>query len=113
MGNLEGLSETGLLGEIGNRIKQERLNQNITQEELARSAGMARNVVSRLENGFGATLKSFLRILRVLKKIEQLNLFLPESSFSPIDLVKREGKKRKEASGGRGRALTREDGHGQ
>lgn len=92
---------------VGNRIRQERLNQNITQDHLARSAGLNRDVVSRLENGQGCTLGTFIRILRVLGKLGQLDLFLPDPGLSPIALARMSGRKRKAASGTRGRKPVR------
>lgn len=96
-------SDAAILGTIGNRAKQERLNQNQTQEDVARRSGVALNVVKRLESGEGVNLGNFVRILRTLGKLEQLDLFLPEPGISPIQLVKLGGHQRQEASGKRGR----------
>jgi len=97
------LSDLAVLELLGERIKLERLNQNATQMELARRAGVDRIVITRLEGGKGCTLGNFVRILRSLNKLAQLDLFLPEPGVSPIQLAKLSGHVRREASGKRGR----------
>jgi transcriptional regulator with XRE-family HTH domain len=51
---------------IGIRIKEQRLQLNITQQELAEFAGVSRNTIRLLENGKGIGILSFVRILRRL-----------------------------------------------
>jgi transcriptional regulator with XRE-family HTH domain len=101
--NFSELSDSAVLGAIGNRAKQERLSQNLTQQDLAKSARVALNVIKRLESGRGCTLSNFVRILRSLGKLEHLDFFLPEPGVSPVQLAKLGGHQRLEASGRRGR----------
>jgi hypothetical protein len=101
------MSDTAILGVIGTRAKQERLNQNRTQEDLAEGARVGLNVIKKLESGEGCTLGSLIRILRSLGKLNQLDLFLPEPGISPIQLAKLAGRQRQEASGKRGRPAKR------
>ena len=103
MKNFDELSDLAILEVLGERVKMERLNRNMTQMDLARRAGTNRIVLTRLENGKGCTLGSFIRILRSLGKIGHLEMFLPEPGVSPIQLAQRAGKQRQEASGKRGR----------
>ncbi len=103
MNDLETLSDRGILELLGQRVQKERLNQNLTQAEVAKRAGIDRIVLTRLENGKGCTLGSFIRILRSLGKVNQLDLFLPEPGISPVQLAKLGGRERREASGKRGR----------
>lgn len=97
------LNDGAILATLGERIKLERLNQNLTQAELAKRTGTNRIVLTRLENGKGCTLGSFIKILRALGKLDHLDLFLPQPGISPIQLAKLGGHQRKEASGNRGR----------
>ena len=55
-----------LEAEFGQQLRLLRLRQNIDQRQLAGQAGVALNVVKRLEAGRGATLKSLIRVLRAL-----------------------------------------------
>lgn len=101
------MSDAAILKVLGSRVKQERLNQNRTQEELARAGGVGLNVTKKLESGEGCTLGSLLRILRVLGKLNQLDMFLPEPGISPIQIAKFAGRQRLEASGKRGQRAIR------
>lgn len=103
MKNLNELSDAAIVQLLGERIQKERLNQNMTQTELAERTGINRIVLTRLEGGRGCTLGSFIRILRSLGKLEHLDLFLPEPGISPIQLAKLGGHERREAAGKRGR----------
>jgi transcriptional regulator with XRE-family HTH domain len=101
--DLSEMNDSSILQLLGERVKKERLNQNMTQSELAHRAGMDRIVLTRLENGKGCTLSSLVRIMRSLGKINHLDLFLPEPGVSPVQLAKLSGSQRREASGLRGR----------
>jgi putative transcriptional regulator len=96
--DLKDMGNKAVLAEIGERISRQRLNQNITQVELARRAGVTRIVVQRLENGLGCNLESLIKILRSLDLIEQLDSFLPEPGISPLQLAKLKGNERLRAS---------------
>lgn len=99
MKNLETGSNDALRKELGQRLKSERLNQNITQKTLAQNAGISRRTLVGAENGAPFTLDTLLSILRELGCLAQLDLFLPEPEISPIQLSKLKGKKRQKASG--------------
>lgn len=98
MESFRGMNDKAILEEIGLRIRRYRLSQNIKQEELSRKAGIARIVLHNLENGHGSNLKGFIRILRVLDFLEQLNLLLPEPEPGPIELSSMKGQERERAS---------------
>ena len=95
------MNNHGVLKEIGDRIRKERLNQNTTQAVLAQRAGVSRRLVFDLERGMGCGLSSFVEILRALKKLDQLDMFLPDPGISPLQLAKLKGRERQRASGGR------------
>jgi len=99
---MRALTDSAVLSVLGERVKQERLNQNITQKKLCSLAGLSLIVIQRLEGGRGCSLLNFLKILRSLGKLDQIDLLLPEPGISPIDLARRDGMQRKEASGRRG-----------
>ncbi len=107
--NFGEISDSAVLTELGERVRQERLNQNRTQTEIAETARVGLNVIKRLESGEGCTLSSLVRILRALGKVDELDNFLPAPGISPIELARLAGKKRKQASGNRGRRRHQED----
>lgn len=97
------LSDTAVLGLLGERISQHRLRANLTQAELAAEAGVAKRTLERIEAGGGAETTTLVRILRALNLIDGLNQLLPEIPPSPIAQVELRGKQRRRASGRRSR----------
>ncbi|NCA78959.1 MAG: XRE family transcriptional regulator [Sphingobacteriia bacterium] len=93
-----GLSDAAILQKLGGYLKQMRLNEDMTQGTLATRAGVARSVVSSIENGKGGTLTSLVQILRVLRKLDTLNVFVVEEPISPMYIAKMAGKRRQRAS---------------
>ena len=94
-------SIAAILLEIGRRIQQERLNQNLSQAELSRKAGVSRKTMTNLETGEGCSLVTLLSVLRGLGRLDQLDAFLPDPGISPVELAKLQGKVRKRATGKR------------
>ncbi|MDO3385804.1 helix-turn-helix transcriptional regulator [Gilvimarinus sp. SDUM040013] len=86
--------------DIGERLKQARLNLDLTQMEAAERAGVTRKAVLNAEKG-KATLEVFVAIMLALGLEAQLNSFMPPPPVSPVQLAKLQGKKRKRASGTR------------
>ncbi len=85
---------------IGRFIMLSRLSQNKTQQQIADEAGINRSTIVQLENGGGATLGSFIQVLRVLDQLQVLSVFNVKQEISPIQLAKLQLKSRKRASGG-------------
>ncbi|MEI7998791.1 MAG: helix-turn-helix domain-containing protein [Candidatus Omnitrophota bacterium] len=94
------MNDQGILKELGNRIRNNRLSSNISQKKLASQAGVSITVIQNIEYGKTATITGFLRVMRALRLLGQLDLFLPVARFSPLEIVKLEGKRRKRASKG-------------
>ena len=92
------LSDEAILSELGERISLRRLALNMTQAELARSAGMAKRTLERIEGGASTQVLSLIKILRVLDHMDGLNHLIPESGPRPMDLLKHTRKKRVRAS---------------
>ncbi|MCC5876935.1 MAG: helix-turn-helix transcriptional regulator [Candidatus Sumerlaeia bacterium] len=96
--DLERMSDQALLGELGRRVQRERLNQNLRQVDLAKRSGLSVRAIRRLEAGEGVTLENFLRVLRGLGRLGQLDNFLPDPGYSPIQLAQLAGSVRERAS---------------
>ena len=96
--NVYGMSDKGILREIGSRVKQRRLAKNLTQKSLAEMAGVSRMTVVKLEQGKAATLLTFVQVLRALGSLDALESFLPERGPSPLQVAKMKGKERTRAS---------------
>lgn len=93
-------SVSALTLELGERLKQARLNRDLTQTEVAERAGVARKTVLNAEKG-KAQLEVFVAIMLALGIGGQLDVFLPRQEISPVQLAKLQGKKRQRASGQR------------
>ncbi len=91
------IKTTHLVDELGNRLKQTRINASLTQSQLADIIGKSRTAVERAERG-KCNLNTFVSILVALDADGQLALLLPESPPSPVLLAKAKGKQRKRAS---------------
>lgn len=100
--DLYAMTDKAICAEIGSRIKALRLRRNLTQQQLADAAAVSLNVVKALEKGKGK-LSSLVAVLRELEALDGLDQFIPEPEISPIQLAKQQGKKRRRASGRRGR----------
>lgn len=90
--------DTTVLASIGASVAKERLKRNITQEELAEEAGISRSTVRRLESGESTQLTAFIRVLRVLDLLARLELLLPGTTDSPMQVLENRGKTRQRAS---------------
>jgi transcriptional regulator with XRE-family HTH domain len=93
------LSDEAVLAELGSRLGAERLAHNLTQAALAREAGVSKRTLERIEAGQSTQVTSFIRVLRALGLVERLELLLPPSQPSPMELLKRAGKAPQRASG--------------
>lgn len=91
-------SDKAILEALGHRLQRHRLNRNISQEDLAREAGVGVNTVYRIERGQSAQLSSLIRILRVLDLISNMELLIPAPPVSPIAQARLGRQVRKRAS---------------
>jgi len=86
-----------ILRELGSRLRDYRLQQNLPVAEVAERAGLSRNTIGNAETGRDPRLSTVVRILRVLGKLDALDAFLPPPLLSPMQLLQNKGKKRKRA----------------
>jgi transcriptional regulator with XRE-family HTH domain len=90
-------SDSALIETMGAFIKHHRVQQNKTQGQLAREAGIVRSTLSLFERGENTSLLVFVQLLRALKLLHLLQGFQVEQEFSPLQLAKLEQSKRKRA----------------
>ena len=90
--NWNSLSNSAIIEEVGKRLKDYRIRRKLTQQELANQAGISVFSVAQIERGKVVTMSVFLSVLRVLRLLENLELFIPEIGISPIELLKLKGK---------------------
>ncbi len=87
-----------VLAELGDRLARHRLNRNLTQDQLAREAGLSKRTVVRLENGQSSQMTNLVRVLRALGLLGNLDALIPATSASPIEALKAKARERHRAS---------------
>ena len=112
MGNimvLGNMAPAAIAEELGDRLKQARLNVDLTQAEVASRSGLNRRTILNAEKG-KVQLDNLVAILVALNLTDQLNMLLPVQEISPVQLAKLKGKKRQRASrSGNRKARIKED----
>ena len=91
-------SDLAILKQIGEFIKSKRIDQNLTQDDLAEKASISRSTLSLAERGESIALLNLLKIMRVLDVLYVFEQFKSTKQVSPIQLAKEDEKKRKRAS---------------
>ncbi len=91
------MSDKEVLDSIGRRLKEARLRKNFSQAKVASDAGISVKAVQNAEKG-DSKLSTYIKIMRVLRLLEELDNFLPEKRLTPKQLIAMEGKKRQRAS---------------
>lgn len=91
-------SDVAILREIGEFIKSKRIDQNLTQDEVADRAAISRSTLSLAERGENIAMINLLKILRVLDALYVFEQFRIQPKISPLQLAKEDEKKRKRAS---------------
>ncbi len=76
--------DVAVLGQLGRRLAQHRLEQNLTQAEVALDAGVSISTLARLERGQSTHLSQFVRVLRALGLLGELDALIPPPAPSPI-----------------------------
>ncbi len=92
--NWASMTDGALLQSIGNFVRYHRLEQNITQTQLAESAHISRSTLSLLEKGEKTTLSTLIQVLRVLDQLNIMNVFRVKDEISPMEYLKLKKNKR-------------------
>ena len=90
-------NNSAVLRELGARIKRNRIDMQLSQQDFAAKAGISTRTLSAAENGEDIRLSNLLRILRTLNCLENLDLILPELAFDP-ESYRTLGRERKRVS---------------
>lgn len=80
-------SNSEILSEIGIRIKDNRINQGLTQKDLSDKTGLSLKTISNMENGKDFGFDSFLRVLKVLNIVENIEYIINEQKIRPNDTI--------------------------
>ncbi len=91
------MADNAIINAIGAYIKHRRLEQNKTQAQVAKEAGINRYTLGQIENGESITLTTFIQVLRALDLLHLLEVFTIQEKISPIEYAKLKEKKKKRA----------------
>lgn len=94
-------STKSLILTLGHRLRQARLEANLTREQLALETGLSADTVRNAESGRNVSLETLIRILRGLGELDRLQGLLEDTGPSPVALARQQGQRRQRASGRR------------
>ena len=103
------MSDIAIIQHIGNFIRHQRLQKNLTQAHLAEMAGLNRWTLSQIENGEAITLMSLIQILRALDSLYVLNQFEVSEELSPLEYAKLKRKQKKRVRQKKGGSIENND----
>lgn len=95
--NWQASSDSALMKTLGAFVKHHRVQQNKSQSQLAKEAGIVRSTLSLFERGENTSLLVFIQLLRALKLLQLLQEFEIRQELSPLQLAKLERSKRRRA----------------
>jgi len=95
--NVYSMTNKAITRKVGERIEQLRLEHNLTQQQLADEIGISRLSYRKLVAG-AAKFENIIAVLRVFNQLEVIDTLFPKSTFSPMEQLKNQGKKRQRAS---------------
>lgn len=72
---------------LGSHLRALRIRRNLTQRELAERANVALGAVRNAESGRGATIRTLVRILKVLERTDWIEALAPQVSVSPLQVL--------------------------
>jgi transcriptional regulator with XRE-family HTH domain len=84
--------------ELGTRLREYRLQRNLTAQGVANRAGLQLRTVLNAELGRNPTLETLIKVLRALGRLDAIDAFLPPPGVSPIALMRSGGRPRRRAS---------------
>ncbi len=96
--NINANSDKAILELIGGWLKETRLRQNKTQQELSDAAGINRSTLIQMESGGGGGMLTFVQIMRALNQLHVFKNFELSDQISPLLLAKMQRKRRQRAT---------------
>lgn len=87
-------SGSDLIRQLGKRYSDYRKRMGYTQKAVAEKSGLSVFTISSFENGSstGVTMASFIKLLRAIDILEEIEKLLPELPESPRALFKKQQK---------------------
>jgi transcriptional regulator with XRE-family HTH domain len=88
------LSGSDIIRQLGKRFRDYRKRMDYTQQEVAAKSGLSIFTISSFENGSstGITLASFVKLLRAIDYLDEIEKLLPILPESPRKLFREQNK---------------------
>jgi transcriptional regulator with XRE-family HTH domain len=96
-----------LMADVGRQIRDARIEAGFDQRTLAERADVSVPTLSKLENGHGSNLATFVRVVRALDRTDWLDGLAPATSVSPIRIADSGGRARRRVRVSRASAAMR------
>ncbi len=74
--------------QMGESVKELRLQKNLDRQTLCERAGVSMNALRHLETGQGTTVKTLIRVVRALGRQDWLTGIAPKVSVNPLHMVR-------------------------
>ncbi|MBQ0024932.1 MAG: helix-turn-helix transcriptional regulator [Bacteroidales bacterium] len=85
MADIKWASDSEVLTRIGQKVKEWRLEMNLSQKELSEKAQLSSLTIQQVEYGKGTSVRNLLHVLRVLDRLDFFELFFQEKQLSPVE----------------------------
>jgi transcriptional regulator with XRE-family HTH domain len=94
-GEIYSISGSDMIRDLGKKYSLYRKRIGYKQKDVAEKSGLSIFTISSFENGSstGITLASFIKMLRAIDCLEEIDKLLPELPESPRALFKKQNKK--------------------
>lgn len=88
-------SGSEIIRELGKKYSDYRKRMGYTQKEVSDKSGLSVFTISSFENGSstGITMASFIKLLRAIDNLDEIEKLLPQLAESPRALFKKQHKK--------------------
>jgi len=73
--------------DLGEQVRAARIAAQLDQATLAERADLSLGAVKNLEGGKGSSLKTLIRVLRVLDRTDWLDALAPPITISPLQML--------------------------
>ena len=99
---LDDFNPQAVAQKIATRMRQRRLQLNLTQEVLSKRSGVSLGSLKRFENKHKISLEHLLQLALVLDALDAFHKLFPENDFQSIDEIinKKKSKERKRGRNG-------------
>jgi len=74
--------------ELGQRLRANRISRSLSQNDLAKKAGVSLKTLRNLELGEGSSVDTLVRTLKALDATQAIELIAPAPTVSPIAMLK-------------------------